>query len=310
MYAIENAPNLLEVEECPCPLCGGFDGDVKYRSTIDSIRQLDPSAFACTSLSHNSHFQIRRCRDCTMLYCSPRPTGESLTELYREVRDEDYLDHQEARVKTFRRALRRIGRTSGSLLDIGCGTGVFLCVARESGFRVTGIEPSLFASQYARNHYNLEVHTCALPCDGLPDERFDVITMWDVIEHLLSPLDALRSAYTLLSPGGELHLSTMDIGSLYARAMGERWPWYMPMHLHFFTRKTIRAMLAAAGFEEISISLYTHVVHRDYLLRKASVLRQPSKLLARLGTYFCDREGFLPVRLGDLMHVRATKPLI
>jgi hypothetical protein len=79
-------------------------------------------------------------------------------------------------------------------------------------------------------------------------DRYHVLTMWDVVEHLPDPREELAAARMLLVPGGRLYLSTIDTGSLVARVLGARWPWLMDMHLVYFDRPTISALLEEAGF--------------------------------------------------------------
>jgi SAM-dependent methyltransferase len=296
----------VELREYSCSLCNSTDYQVRFEASGDA-EEITPDAFACTTLAHRSHFRIVVCAQCGMTYCSPRPTPHTLHHLYSQVRDEVYLDHVDARERTFCEASQRIGRRGGALLDIGCGTGIFLRVARTLGFDVRGVEPSDHAATHAREHEGLEVRTGSFPCDGF--DPVDVITLWDVIEHVHDPREVLRGAFRILKPGGELHLSTMRVDALFPRVMGERWPWYMTMHLHYFSRRTIRLMLEESGFTGVEIFPYAHYVHRRYLERKRRGLALP----IRLGTYaaqwvWSDKEGFVRVYVGDLMHVRAVRP--
>lgn len=145
--------------------------------------------------------------------------------------------------------IRRLigGGTERRLLDIGCGTGVFLDAARRNGWSVRGIEVSKYAAAEARRR-GLPVF-CA-PLDEVPLQAaaFDCVTLWDVIEHVPDPLNVLCRAAQALRPGGVLALSTGDITSLCARLSGSRWHLFnLPEHLFFFTPACLRAMLQRAG---------------------------------------------------------------
>jgi SAM-dependent methyltransferase len=121
----------------------------------------------------------------------------------------------------------------------------------------------------------LEVKQGTLASGGWPDESFEVITMWDVIEHFDDPLCELRHAFRLLRPGGVIVIHTIDIGSLTARVMGERWPFLMEMHLIFFSRATLRAMLEKAGFEYVRDHTQGRYLRLGYLAGRVSAAFGP-----------------------------------
>src|SRR5207249_10956114 len=95
--------------------------------------------------------------------------------------------------------------------------------------------------------------------------QFDVITMWDVIEHLPDPAGALETMRRLLRPGGLLAISTMDVDAPVARLLGRRWPWYMQMHLWYFSRRTLTRMVQASGYDVIGIRRHCRVVRLGYV---------------------------------------------
>src|SRR5207247_3222651 len=97
---------------------------------------------------------------------------------------------------------------------------------------------------------------------------FDVITMWDVIEHLADPQQELRHAHTLLRAGGLLALSTMNVETWFPRLLGRRWPWYMQMHLYYFTPATLSQMLKRAGFEMIEAVPHKRAARLAYLVSR------------------------------------------
>ena len=133
------------------------------------------------------------------------------------------------------------------MLDVGCHLGMFLEVARERGWDVTGVEPSRWSVEQARDA-GLDVRHGTLETVHFPDESFDVVTMWDVVEHLPDPLAELKRMHRILRPDGLLALSTMNVDALFPRLAGRRWPWYMQMHLVYFSRRTLHNMLTKAGY--------------------------------------------------------------
>ena len=141
----------------------------------------------------------------------------------------------------------RLMRPRGRLLDVGCAAGFFLVEAQRH-YEVKGVEFSEFSSHFAREHFGLDVFTGSLAQARLPSAHFDLITLWDVIEHVPDPDVVLAEAARLLRPGGRLVLTTGDIGSAYAQRRGVKWHLLAPpWHLYYFSRKTITRLGANAG---------------------------------------------------------------
>ena len=130
----------------------------------------------------------------------------------------------------------------GSLLEIGSSVGLFLDEATKRGWKATGIEPSRWASAQAAA-MGLTVFNGMLDEFEAESESFDVVASWDVWEHVQDPLDSLKRVHGLLKPGGLLALTTVNMGGFMARIMRGRWPWFLRMHLHYFTRKSLAEMV-------------------------------------------------------------------
>jgi SAM-dependent methyltransferase len=195
---------------------------------------------------------IARCRHCGHMQLEPMPPAPALAADYAAAESTSFIAEAAGQRETARRALERIERHAsppGSLLDLGCWLGFLLAEARSRGWRTTGVEPSAFASAYAREQLGLDVITGELMDAPRAPHSFDVITMGDVIEHLPDPGHALRKAHELLVPGGVLWLALPDAGSRVARAMGRRWWSVLPTHVHYFTRGSLATLLGRHGFE-------------------------------------------------------------
>jgi 2-polyprenyl-3-methyl-5-hydroxy-6-metoxy-1,4-benzoquinol methylase len=224
------------------------------------------------------------------------------------VEDPLYMAEKENRILTFRRALKLLGSGGGRrLLDVGAYCGYFLQVARENGYQAEGLELSRWAAKHARAA-GFTVHCETLGERARVGAAYDVVTLWDVVEHFADPRAELSAAFRLLRPGGQLCLSTIDAGSLVARLLGSRWPWLMEMHLFYFDRRTLLALLEEAGFQRIQVTTYTHTVSADYLLRKLAASFRPLAPLARLLRRIVPPRWPIPVNLGDNMAVTARRP--
>jgi SAM-dependent methyltransferase len=222
--------------------------------------------YACRGTDHVPELELGasrlvRCRACGFHLVSPRVPDEVVLERLQRWAREDVLAPErlgESRSDGARRFLRReLGRIrgllggAGRLLDVGCATGALLEEARAEGFEVMGVELGLASSTYARERLGLPVLTGDFLEARLPEASFDVVTLYEVIEHLLDPLAILREVRRVLRPGGLLALSTPNRASLTGRALGSRWwPINCPEeHIHLFTPGTVREVLRRAGLE-------------------------------------------------------------
>ena len=152
--------------------------------------------------------------------------------------------------RTFQRRLaaieKRYGRR-GRLLDVGAALGDFVLEAQAAGWQAEGVEISSYAAARARGRGAI-VHAGLLEQLRLPASRFDVVTLYDTIEHLTDPVATLREVERLLVPGGLLHLVTPNVGGYQARVLGSRWYHYKPgEHLFYFSPATLRTAIERAG---------------------------------------------------------------
>jgi 2-polyprenyl-3-methyl-5-hydroxy-6-metoxy-1,4-benzoquinol methylase len=233
------------LESVRCNLCGADD-------TVD-VAEIDG-------------FHIVRCRQCGLVYVNPRYHQQQLQEIYtEEYYDHDginngleffgynnYVDDEENIKTTFAKRLNTIERYAdrGKLLDVGCATGFFLDLARSRGWEVIGSEVSEFSARYARQTFGLDVRLGTLKQLNFQSQAFDVVTMWDVIEHVPDPLGELREVWRILRDGGVLSIITPDVGSLVARVLGTHWEEFRRVreHVYFFSRRTMSEALRKAGF--------------------------------------------------------------
>jgi 2-polyprenyl-3-methyl-5-hydroxy-6-metoxy-1,4-benzoquinol methylase len=303
------------MESVPCNLCGSNESRLLYPSTLHSDNGASHgSAFRCTHAGYGAHHAIVKCRACGLVYANPRWDRREILDLYEAVNDPLYLAEREGRVLTFQRHLQPLLEVYGRqpapgerLLDVGCYIGVFVEIAQAAGWEAAGLEPSAWGVAEARKR-GLHVVQGTLATAGLPAASFDVITMWDVIEHLTDPMAELRRTHRLLKPGGLAVLHTMDIESPFARLMGRHWPWLMEMHLYYFSRRTLAAMLERAGFELIRAEAHGRYLRLGYLLTR---IEPYSRRLAALARAAAERFGWseraLPINLGDLFTAYARR---
>jgi len=300
-------------DNIPCNLCGADDARQLFPNTLgDDARSGSVERYRCTSSGYGRHHAIVRCRRCGLVYASPRGGDEAIRQSYEAVVDQLYVEERRGRVLTFERNFRPLlalvsEPAQPRLLDVGCYAGVFLEIAARHGWDAWGIEPSVWAAEQARQR-GLRVVTGTLASAGFAPASFDVVTLWDVIEHLTDPKAELKRVNRLLKPGGVVCIHTIDIGSLMPRLLGPRWPWLMEMHLYYFSRRTLAMMLQAAGFQVIRQFCQGRYLLLDYLLEQFSAVNpRLSHLLRRTARTLGAAQWPISINLGDLFTTFARK---
>lgn len=194
---------------------------------------------------------IVRCAVCGHGQVEEMPPAAALERAYGEAAGAAYLAEERGQRVTAARALRRIERhvPAGALCDLGCWVGFLVSEAERRGWEEAwGVEPSQYASSFARERLGARVVTGSIEGAELPEGSFQAVAMGDVIEHLPDPGAALARAGRLLVPRGVVYLALPDAGSALARALGARWWSVLPTHVHYFTRTSVAALLARHGF--------------------------------------------------------------
>lgn len=215
---------------------------------------------------------VVRCRLCGHMQLDRFPPEGELAAAYASAASGDYIEEEAGQRATAERILKRVERHAGpgQLVDLGCWVGFLMAEAEARGWQAVGVEPSRFASEYARREQGLDVRTEDLFTAPLPHGSFDAVVLGDVIEHLNRPGEALDRARALLAPAGVVVLMVPDSGSLVARLLGSRWWSVIPTHLHYFTRRSIAALLRRSGLEPVHVGTDPKAFTVRYYLEKTS----------------------------------------
>lgn len=236
-----------------CDFCGRDDTAALH--TLVDIRKRLPG-----------EYHLVRCKNCGLLYLNPQPTDEELALHYSE-NYHCFIQAIDDQAGKFTRWAQKVGFTrrirlittripKGNLLDVGCGTGNFLNEVKRSGeWKVSGVETSAAAAEYARKRFGIVVFTGTLLDAQLPADRFQAITLWDVLEHTHQPQAYLSEIYRLLHPGGWVVLKSPDPVSWEARIFGTNWVGFeAPQHLYGFPPAVLIRKLSELGFQKITLT--------------------------------------------------------
>lgn len=232
-------------EVAHCPVCGD-DQAVPVRATLP-----DPMV---------------RCRACGLLYREPRPPAESFASGPADAGARIGLEERVGARRSwhFHRFLRAAG-PPGRLLDVGCGYGFFLRLAREAGWEVTGVDMDPMAVAYARDRLGVTARLGDLRELRVPPGSFDLVTLWNALDFVPDPLELLREVHRVLKGGGQIFIrtpnATWQLLSFRLAGLLNRLGWgaafdqrlTFVFHLTSFSRSTLRLLLERAGFVPLSI---------------------------------------------------------
>lgn len=211
-------------------------------------------------------FNLVKCSKCDLIYMNPRPESDKMIEFYPDF----YWQMNEVSTDPIRRILNSIDTASdnaiseekwrrikfinktGKLLDFGCGNGHFLNLIKQRGWQPFGVEFSSKAVDYAKTRFGINVHLGTIQQANFPPDSFDVITLWDVLEHLPNPLEVLCELRNLLKADGVLIIQVPNINGWQARIFQKYWFHIdAPRHLYHFSQKTLMQILQKAGYKII-----------------------------------------------------------
>ena len=235
-----------------CVVCGGGTVDPVYPGTIPPTEPRDPAVYFSSSRRVAGYLPIVRCVRCGLMMTSPRDDDVTLGRIYSELTDHSCEEEDEARSRSVADQFALVGsyrRLPGSLLDVGCGTGLFVCTVQKGGWEATGLDASAWAvARGGQRCPRARFRAGLLRESDFPAGSFDVVTLWNVLEHVPRPVETLERIRSWLAFDGWLFLSLPNADSRIARLMGKRWVLLLREHLWYFSPTTIAALLSRSGF--------------------------------------------------------------
>ena len=276
-----------------CPVCDSGRYRIRYEPRVDI---LDPAELYGAASGVPGTQSVVVCEACGMIYENPRFSEDVILLGYTQSDDSSHDSQYAMRLRSFYRSLEALKShlpgMGARALDVGTAGGAFLEAAQAFGYDAIGIEPSRHLVEQGRKR-GLAIEQATLDCHSFAQASFDLVCMWDVIEHLPDPKRTLQHIRGLLKRDGLLLINYPDIGTWQAKLAGRRFWWLLSVHLHYFTRSTIRDLCQRTGFDVLLTRRYWQTLELGYLEDMAIHYRIPfGKTLKHLTPVFLQR---LPV---------------
>jgi len=231
-------------ERIECNLCGNKSYDVVWNNA--------------TSWLSKGVFRIVKCRECKLVYLSPRPSQKIISKYYEpdsywgfNIYDfetkADYLERDKVYGFLYKDTIAR--KQFGTILDIGAGTGLFLTKYKEKGWETIGVELSKEACEYAKRVYGMTLINGDFLKHSFPKNKFDLVTLNNSLEHIHSPKETLKKISSLLKDGGLLLITVPNFNSIGSKIFGKEWyALQPPTHLYHFTPESLTSLLNKTDF--------------------------------------------------------------
>lgn len=268
-----------------CPICGGavFSDFLTCQDHTTTREQ----------------FSLQRCGSCQLLLTNPRPDQESIPVYYESP---DYISHSVNSTKLFdkvyllarsftlrrKHALIKAYHKGGKILDYGCGSGEFLSFMKGKNWEVQGVEPAVEPRTKANTLVGLEEGHIVEKLEDLKKTKFNVITLWHVLEHVPHPDDLLTKLKHLLAKDGVIFVAAPNSESYDAQFYKQHWAGYdLPRHFWHFSKSTLKKLLANQGLNLIRTepmkldAFYVSLLSEKYKNKDRHNLLSPIKAFIR-----------------------------
>jgi 2-polyprenyl-3-methyl-5-hydroxy-6-metoxy-1,4-benzoquinol methylase len=255
----------VEEKKFVCNLCQGKDFKFLYPGNIDHERVDRFSQYTYYS-------DLYQCNNCELII---QKLDHEIEGLIKKISEEEYFDEEIGKLNIEEKHIQfnqlikimeKYGSYQGKkVLDAGANTGVFLSLMKKHTHHIFGVEPSTEAVQTAKNIFNIEIQNSVIGQSKWENDFFDMITMWDVIEHLYDPKGDLSFLHSKLQKGGRIFISTHNIGDFLLPLLGPKYPLFMYQHFFHFSKKTLARLLKDCGFEVLETHSFCKSWSMGYL---------------------------------------------
>lgn len=263
-----------------CPVCHSQLTNLSYSANKKKIITANNGLKASGGVRGGR--DIYKCFECEVYFCHPLPTQDKLLVEYDSSDDQAFISQNEFRYNTFRLHFQRILSELGLnfkdlyITDIGAASGIFLKVANDLGIESCGYEANKWLVQYGRTEYNVNIYQGSIENFTPSVDKLDVVSLWDVLEHLSDPYTELKLLSSRLKSKSLIIISLPSTDSKNFKLLKWQWPMHLNVHLYYFNRKSLDRLFSSCGFRMIYNAKYGQRLSLGYLIYRAIILLFPN----------------------------------
>lgn len=266
-------------EEISCPVCGSKNSKKKFKFSYYSNNTLSIIGYTDTK----PDLFLNECKSCFHHYANPQIKSNYLDKYYSEYNSEYYnleavpSNHLSREHKLIYKKIDKVSK-GGKILEIGCGFGFLLNEFPDSKWEKYGLEPSKFASNFAKKSFNIKIHNGFLNFDTFKSHSFDVIIFFDLIEHLKYPNEFIKLIKHYLKPKGIIVFGTGNISSINAKLSRKLWSYFSSWeHISFFSSSSVKYFFNLNDIRLMKIKKVSYrgsnILNLKYMIENILVIR-------------------------------------
>ncbi|MCL5072244.1 MAG: class I SAM-dependent methyltransferase, partial [Actinobacteria bacterium] len=267
-----------------CVICGKNNFHILYKANFD-MKRVNDATFSARRVPDRTHYQIVQCNSCGLVYSNPILELEKIENLYKDSKF-TYGKHEDDLNKTYGKYLRLLLDKLPArkrLLEIGCGNGFFLKEAIKMGFKqVVGVEPGRNIVAKAHREVKKNILVDIFRKGQFKKEIFDIICMFQVLDHLPDPCETLHECFQILKPGGYILCINHNVKALSTKFLAEKSPIFDIEHTYLFNKKTLRLIFEKNKFNVKQIFDVSNYYPISYWIKMFPIWKELKKLLLNL----------------------------
>tara|TARA_B100000686_G_C16751868_1_gene953042 strand:- start:1119 stop:2042 length:924 start_codon:yes stop_codon:yes gene_type:complete len=301
---MDNINNILE--NVKCPICNNDDFEILEKNKYSNYSIEEIKKIYLSSSDYKIIDQIVKCNKCTLIYLNPRINSNIILKSYQNNPDENFFSQNQNRYLTFKRSFlkikKKINFESLNVLDIGSGDGSFLRVLKEQKINYLGIEPNQWLVNKSKLEFDLNIVQGTI--EKLPSEKkFDVITLWDVLEHLTDLNFSMLEIKKIINKDGYLIINVPDQDSLARKILRSKWPFYLNVHLYYFNEKTLSLLLKNYNFKLINKTAHWQTLELGYIVNRASKYFKILKFIEKIISFLKIKNVPIKYNMGQTQFI-------
>ena len=301
------------LEKLDCPNCKHRSFKVLKKSNYTNIKnEEDLNKIYRSSADEFLIDQLVECNECSFKYLNPRIKSEIIFKSYSENEDETHLLQDKHRYKTFKKSITKIIKIlkienikNKNFLDIGSASGICLKAIKDLGFNEEGYEPSKWMVSYGVQNYKVNLKQGSV--NDVSNNKYDIISMWDVLEHVTNLDETLKKIQDLSKNKTFLILNVPNVDSFVCKLMKSKWPFYLNVHLYYFDKHSIELILKKYNYELVKNFAHWQFLGLGYIIKRAKKYSRFFSILEKMVNFFNISSLSIPYNLGQTTFIFQKK---